>query len=111
MRLDSNAPKLSEILPGLSLELKELLLKQGELVLAAQVPELRIIDRCRCGDDFCGSFYVQPRPEGSYGPSHRNIGLSPEEGMLILDVVDSRIVYVEVLCRDEVRRAVEAAVP
>ena len=60
---------VTEILPLLALELEQLLNNQGEVELAAQVSQLAIVDRCRCGDDFCSSFYTQPKPEGSYGPS------------------------------------------
>lgn len=101
-------PLLREILPSLVRELEELLLDQGEDEIAGQVPELRIHDHCRCGDSFCGTFFVGPKPNGSYGPHHRNVSLSPKEGMLILDVVDERIVCVEALYRDDVRKAIHA---
>ena len=104
-------PLLSEVLPPFVRELEKLLGEQGEHELAAQVPELRIVERCRCGDDFCGTFYAQPRPKGSYGPNHRNVELSPKVGMLILDVVDGKIACVEVLYRDDIRRAIHAVVP
>ena len=41
-----------------------------------------ILDRRLCGDDFCATFYPQPKPDGAYGPSHRNVELTPVEGML-----------------------------
>jgi hypothetical protein len=106
----SDPPLLSEVLPPLGKELEELLLNEGEAELAAQVPGLRVLDRCRCGDDFCGTFYVQPKPKGSYGPNHRNVVLSPKEGMLILDIVDGRIACVEALYRDDVRKAIHGLV-
>jgi hypothetical protein len=102
---------LRDLLPSLARELRDLLLKQGESDLAGQVWGLRIVDRCRCGDDFCATFYVQPKPEGAYGPTHRNISLEPIEGMLILDVIDDKIACVEVLYRDEVRQTIEDALP
>ena len=71
--------------------------------LAAQVKRLVIVDRCRCGDDFCASFYTQPKPEGAYGLGHRSMELEPAEGMLILDLVNGTIVQVEVLYRNEIR--------
>jgi hypothetical protein len=80
-------PLLSEVLPTFAEELRQLLTATGEPELAAQVSGLRIVDRCRCGDDFCATFYVRPKPNGSYGPNHRNVSLIPNEGMLILDVV------------------------
>jgi len=104
-------PILTNALPELADEIEELLRVKGEPDLAAQVGELRIVDRCRCGDDFCATFYVQPKPEGSYGPGHRNIDLKPDTGMLVLDVVDERIAAVEVLHRDDVRRKLHALLP
>jgi hypothetical protein len=95
---------ITEVLPSLSLELQALLIAQGEPELAVQVPEMRVLDRCRCGHDFCGMFYVKPKPTGSYGPGHRNVELAPAKGMLVLNVVDNVIVAVEVLYRDEIRK-------
>src|SRR5271170_7423269 len=78
---------LTDTLPAFSAELRQLLEEQGEHELAAHVPLLAIQDRCRCGDDFCATFYTQPKPKAGFGPGHRNVRLMPEEGMLILDVV------------------------
>jgi hypothetical protein len=93
-----------EMFPALSTELQDLLVRQSEPQLAAQVQELSLIERCRCGDDFCGTFYVLPKPTGAYGPGHRNVSLEPERGMLILDVMNDKIAAVEVLYRDEIRQ-------
>jgi hypothetical protein len=103
--------QLSEILPALAIELEQLLKNQGESELAAQVSQLTVIDRCRCGDNFCSSFYTQPKPEGHYGPSHRCFGLDAAEGMLLVDVVAEKIAHVEVLNRADVRRDLLAALP
>jgi hypothetical protein len=94
---------LTETLPSFAAELEELLKNEGYAELAAQVPGLKIVDRCRCGDDFCASFYTERKPEGAYGAGHRCVELEPETGMLILDVVADKIVHVEVLYRNEVR--------
>jgi hypothetical protein len=68
--------------------------------LAEQVTDLRILQQCDCRDAFCQSFYTQPPPDGAYSPGHRNVGLSPDRpGMLVLDVVDNLIMYVEVIDR------------
>ena len=98
------ATLLANLLSELATELQDLLSEQGEPELAAQVSGLRVVDRCRCGDDFCGTFYVLPKPNGAYGPFHRNICLEPNTGMIILDVVGDKIAAVEVLYRNEVRR-------
>jgi hypothetical protein len=85
------AKRLVDMFPELSTELQKLLSERGEPDLAAQVSDLTVVDRCRCGDDFCGMFYVLPKPEGAYGPDHRHLALTPNEGMMILDVVGGGI--------------------
>src|SRR6266567_78733 len=79
---------LKNALPELADELAQLLLAAGQRSLADQVPGLNIVDRCRCGDDFCASFYTLPKPDGSYGAGLDFIDLDAEDGMIILDVVD-----------------------
>jgi hypothetical protein len=94
---------LTETLPELAQELQQLLeAKKPEL--AVQVPTLRIVEGCGCGDGFCASFYTQPKPKGAYGPDHYTLLLEPTQGMLMLDVVDGVISFVEVLQRPDVRR-------
>jgi hypothetical protein len=104
-------PLLTDTLPAFAAELRQLLIEQGEPELAAQVPGLMIFDRCRCGDDFCATFYTQPKPKGGYGPGHRNVRLMPDEGMLILDVAAGEIACVEVLDREDVRRKLDEVFP
>ena len=103
--------RLVTALPALARELTTLLIEAEEFELAAQTPELKIVDRCLCGDEFCATFYTQPKPMRSYGPDHRNVALTPEKGWLILDVVGGQIMCVEVLYRDELRDALRAMVP
>jgi hypothetical protein len=98
-----SAKLLVDLFPELAQELEHLLLEQGEPELARQVSMLSVFDRCRCGDDFCGMFYVLPKPNGAYGPGHRNVPLAPQHGVLILDIVSDRIAAVEVLYRDAIR--------
>ncbi len=107
----SVSPLLVDTLPQLADELQGLLQEHNESELAAQVPTLRIVDRCRCGDDFCATFYTQPKPDGAYGPGHRNVLLLPKKGWLILDVVLDRIMCVEVLYRDEIRDDLRTILP
>ena len=102
---------LADTLPELALELERLLAKAGKPDLAAQVPGLVIVDRCRCGDDFCSSFYTQPKPEGKYGPDHNCMDLDSDKGLVLLDVVAGTIAHVEVLNRDDIRTKLIAQVP
>ena len=104
-------PLLNQLLPEFSEEIKLLLVEAGELRLAEQISDLKIVDRCRCGDSFCATFYTAPIPQPSYGPTHRNVALDPEAGIVILDVEGEEIKCVEVLYRDEIRAKLHALVP
>jgi len=97
------APRLADALPEFAAELESLLTAENKPELAAQVQGLALLDRCRCQDDFCSTFYVRPQPEGRYGPDHYTVILSPEDGMVNVDVVGGEITCVEVLYRDDVQ--------
>jgi hypothetical protein len=94
---------LVESLPEFSRELTELLIAAGEPDLAAQVDRLEIVVRCSCNDDFCASFYTARKPFERYGLTRRTLEVQPKEGMILLDLIDNTIIYVEVLYRDDVR--------
>lgn len=97
---DEEPALVSDRWPRLAAELAGALREADEDDLAEQVADLRILQQCDCRDAFCQSFYTQPPPDGAYGPDHRNVGLSPDRpGMLVLDVVDNLIMYVEVIDR------------
>ena len=98
-------------LGAFSSELERPIRDAGETVLAEQIANLAIVDRCRCGDSFCSTFYVMPKPPGAYGPGHRNVALDPQQGMVILDVVNEKIAAVEVLYRDDVRDSLVKLLP
>jgi hypothetical protein len=102
---------LAEVLPEFAAELRQLLEEKGESELAAQVPGLLILDRCRCGDDICATFYTQPKPNGGYGPGHRTAVLAPEEGMLLVDVVAEGIACIEILDRKDIRQKLQEVLP
>jgi hypothetical protein len=86
--------------PVLAGQLRQALEAEGYAQLAVSVDGLNVVELCGCGDDFCKSFSTRPKPEGAYGPGHRNISLAaPWPGYLILDVVHDEIAFVEVLYR------------
>jgi hypothetical protein len=104
-------PCLEDVAPELVVELQRLLLSEGEAALADQIPGLILVERCRCGEDFCATFYTELRPRGSFDLGHQTIALSPDEGTLNIDVVETRIVQIEVLYRDELRKKIHSAIP
>ncbi|MBR7839165.1 hypothetical protein KDL01_38235 [Actinospica durhamensis] len=98
--MSDQPPLLRETFPAFAAELVSLLTSDGHTDLAVCAHDLRIVAQCGCGDDFCQSFYTAPKPDGAYGPGHRNIPLlrdGDRSGMIVLDVVNGRIMYVEVL--------------
>ena len=103
--------RLHDVLPSLAVELTDLLTSAGHSSLAEQVPSLRIFDRCRCDDWFCATFYTAPPPKGAWGSKHENVALDPEQGYLVLDVLDGKIVAVEALYRDDLRKPLWEHVP
>jgi len=100
---------LAEHLPEFAGELRRLLTYQPDL--EASIGSLSIVDKCRCGDVFCASFYTMPPPKGAWGPGHENIVLDPADGWVILDVIDGRIGMVEVLYRQDVKDSIEKLIP
>jgi hypothetical protein len=85
--------------------------RAGYPAIAEQVRQLQLVERCRCGDDFCATFYTAAKPNGSYGPGHQSVELPAEKGMIILDLVHGRVHCVEVLSRDEIRQRLEDLLP
>ncbi|WP_043175777.1 hypothetical protein [Streptomyces sp. NRRL B-24484] len=103
--MDRTRPLVREVLPDLAGELTALLLEEGELGLATGVRELRLVAECDCAEASCQSIRTSEHPPGrAYGPGHRTVPLLADAGLLVLDVVDDRIVYVEVLDRPPMRR-------
>lgn len=85
-------------------EMVALLEAEGERDLAIVARDVRLVRACECADDFCQSFYTADHPSGEkFGEGHRTVALLPEVGMVNLDVVFGRIVYVEVLWRPPLR--------
>jgi hypothetical protein len=50
---------LPELFPELAKEIFHDLRRLKRHDLAAQVMDLRVVDRCRCGETVCGTFYTQ----------------------------------------------------
>lgn len=103
--MEQHQPLVRDVYPDLIDELTTLLADEGEYELAVSAWVLRLVGECGCGDDFCQSIRTADHPQGQpFGPGHRNVMLSPSKGMLILDVVDNRIMYIEILFRPPIRR-------
>jgi uncharacterized protein (DUF2147 family) len=103
--------KLADEFPELAAKLTQLLNEEGEEELAGTVSGLTVVERCRCGDEFCATMYTVRPPRETWGRSHRNVSLDPKAGYLILDVLDQEIVGIEVLFRNEIREHLLKVLP
>ena len=98
--MDDDRPLLRVVFQDLVGELIALLEAEGERELAISAWDLRIVGECGCRDDFCQSVRTAEHPDGQpYGEGHRCVPLLPATGMLNLDVVHGRIMYVEIIDR------------
>jgi len=102
---------LGEILPNFCAELQGLIRSCGREDLVEQVPDLPLVARCRCGSRDCALFYTAEPPGGAYGAGHSNVVLSPDTGIVVLDLMHDTIVKVEVLDRPDVTVPLDAALP
>jgi hypothetical protein len=101
--------RLDDLAPELATELETLFRQHNEPALADQARALEIVERCRCRDRFCATFYPVPRPAIPWGPDHSTYVLLL--GALHVDVLDGKIMCVEVLDRNEFREKLHAAMP
>lgn len=108
---------LAEALPLLATELEQRLREKRQIEVAGQLPQIQIVDRCRCGDDFCSSFYTQPvfgsihDIQKALWPPHRWVKLEAARGSLTVDLEWEIIAQVKVLHREDIRNALIAALP
>jgi hypothetical protein len=93
---------IQDLLPAFAVELESLTLSVGRGDLVTQIRSLPVLERCTCGERNCAHFYTEPRPLGPYGAGHTNLMLPTDRGLIVYDLVDDRIVAVEVLDRPEV---------
>ena len=104
-------PSIQEAFPAFHAELTALVEASARPELAAQVADLPVVDRCRCGEKACAHFYTAPKPSGGYGAGHSNVLLPAARGLIVLDVVHDRIVAVELLDRPDVKAILDSMLP
>ena len=102
---------VGKTMPDFAAELRQLISSSSRPELAHQVDALPLVARCRCGQANCANFYTAPPPQGAYGAGHVNVMLEPTRGLIVLDVVNDRIVGVEVLDRPDVKSSLDANIP
>jgi hypothetical protein len=102
--------RLAAVVPEFTDELSHLLSEQGEIALAACVPDLQVYDRCPCEGDFCATMYTQPIPEAAF-PGRGGVSVLSKAGPVYIDTSYGMIACIEVLDQPEIRRKLVAALP
>jgi hypothetical protein len=97
---------LADLLPAFRIELYELLAEQGEPESAT-----RVLGFGNSGPMPMWGRILRHILQDGFGPGHRNVALTPEQGMLILDVADGEIACVEVLDHADVREKLDVVFP
>ncbi|CAM5443674.1 hypothetical protein GCM10010378_27490 [Streptomyces viridochromogenes] len=75
---DDGGPLVRDLYPELVAEMVSLLEGEEERELALSARDLRLVEACGCGDDFCQSFRTAPIRRGSRtGPGIGACAFSP----------------------------------
>jgi hypothetical protein len=102
---------IGELFPAFAAELQELTERLGRSDIAEQLRDLPVLSRCTCAQRNCAHFYTAAPPLGSYPTGHSNLLVPATSGLVVLDVVDSRVVAVEVLDRFDVKSVLDQYLP
>jgi hypothetical protein len=103
-------PLLTDVDSEFAEELKQLLVKAGASEFAQLVARLPVVEPCDCDQPDCASFYAVPRFQAGWlwGRGGETIVLAPAQGTVSVDVVDGRILAVEVFHRRGLRGTLRA---
>lgn len=105
--MEAERPLLTEFLPEIAEEVRQLRTISERTDLLPSLDTARFVSPCRCLDDFCSSIYTAIKPSGPWGPNHETVPLGANTGMINLDVVNGKIVYVEILNRPDIKSIVD----
>ena len=97
----NNAIKLNQLLPKFSSKLEQLLLEAKENEVASSLKRTSIYYRCSCEKENCCSFWttgscIDPRAQ----ENHRSIWLKYLENDCIIDLVEEKIAFIEIIADD-----------
>lgn len=101
--------KLNILMPFLAEEISEALTNMGQRHLASSIQDLEILERCDCDNSGCAAFYTAEKHTWS-GQKIKH--LSPNvKGLFSIDVCQNKIVFVEMMGRQDVRERLLAVHP
>lgn len=101
-----NMLKLAQVLPDLTEELSRGIASLGHEKLAASVYTIEIIERCKCEEPGCVTFFCVPKVSAPL-PDRCNRIVAPAWGVTCVQYFDQQITWVEVLGRPEDREILD----
>jgi hypothetical protein len=104
-----NRKLLKDCLPGFARELVLLLIKEQNLELAHQVQLMQIdVDTCGNDENFCSMLCTGLNPKYGWGQSiGTSIVLKPEQGSVLLNMLDRDTMRIEIFFRKDVQEKVK----
>ncbi|MBV1911781.1 MAG: hypothetical protein KUG78_20985 [Kangiellaceae bacterium] len=96
-------------MPFLAKELVEGLSDIGEQTLANSISDLKIIDRCRCDSQGCGTFYTMNKEIWS-GKKLKQV-IPEVKGLYAIDVFENNIACIEIMERSDVAEQLISSYP
>lgn len=102
---------VNELFPGFVTELEQLVLNSAHPELSFQIRSLPVVARCLCRSKNCAHFYTEKPAATGYGTGHWTLELNPKRGLIVLDLIEYRIVSIEVLDRSDVKHILDRFFP
>jgi hypothetical protein len=103
-----NRKLLKDCLPDFARELELLLINEQDPELAQQVELMQVdVDTCGSDDDFCSMLCTGFKPKNGWGRGDTSIVLKPEQGNVLLNMLDCDITAVEVFFRKDIQEKVK----
>jgi hypothetical protein len=104
--MSGNHRLLRDIVPEFAGELADVLNQDGFGLLAIQIPSLELWQPCGCQAKSCCSFYTGSKPSEPWAKvgNHYNVVPNVRKGLVVLDVVDGVIRYLEIPDRPDLRK-------
>jgi hypothetical protein len=98
--------KLAQALPDLTEELSQGIASLGYKKLAASVYTIEVVERCKCEEPGCVTFFCVPKIHAPLPDTCKRI-IAPARGVTCVQYVDQQITWVEVLGRPEDREKLD----
>lgn len=103
-----NRKMLRECLPDFAQELEMLLDREQNPELARQVGLMQVdVDACGSDGDFCSMLCTGLNPKSGWGRGDTSIVLKPDQGNVLLTMLDRDTTAVEVFFRRDIQEKVE----